>query len=60
MVADLLAALRDSHADVRTAAAWALGSIGNAKASPGLTAALQDANAEVRRKAAEALARLRR
>jgi HEAT repeat protein len=53
-VPGLLAALGDANADVREAAAAALGEIG-APAVPGLLAALRDADADVREAAAKAL-----
>ncbi|MCX8067326.1 MAG: HEAT repeat domain-containing protein, partial [Anaerolineae bacterium] len=55
-VPGLLEALRD--ADVRRAAAEALGRIGDPRAVPGLLKALRDADAEVRWAAAEALGRV--
>ena len=54
----LLAALGDADADVREAAAEALGQIGDAAAVPGLLAALGDADWRVRRAAAAALGQI--
>jgi HEAT repeat protein len=51
----LLKALTDASADVREQAAWALGAIGDPKATSGLAKALKDADARVRRQAAWAL-----
>ena len=52
MVEPLLDALKDSSADVRQQAAFALGQIRDPKALPALTAALRDAAADVRQQAA--------
>ncbi|PWH12861.1 MAG: hypothetical protein DDG58_14935 [Ardenticatenia bacterium] len=52
------AALRDEDADVREAAAQALGKLGDAQAVPTLSAALRDENADVRRVAAQALVQI--
>src|ERR1044072_3229438 len=55
-VTALADALKDSDADVRRQAAWAMGRIRCPKAVDALTAALKDSNTEVRRSAAQALA----
>lgn len=53
-------ALRNEDADVRQAAAWALGEIGDPQAVPALQEALKDEDADVRRAAAEALGEIAR
>jgi HEAT repeat protein len=53
-------ALKDSAADVRQQAAFALGQIRDPRAIDGLTAALKDASADVRQQAAFALGQLAR
>lgn len=55
VVRALIARLRDEDAEVRRAAADALGRIGNALAIPGLVGALDDAEPEVRHAALDAL-----
>jgi HEAT repeat protein len=55
-----VAALKDSEAEVRGQAAFALGEVGDATASEALLAALKDTEAEVRRQAAFALGQLER
>ena len=47
--------MTDTQPDVRRQAAWALGVIGDGRATPVLTAALQDGDRQVRRQAAWAL-----
>jgi HEAT repeat protein len=49
----------DSDADVRSQAAWALGAIGDARATGSLSGALKDSSADVRRQAAWALGAVR-
>ena len=51
----LTAALKDDDPRVRRQAAWALGVIGDSRATTGLIVALKDADAGVRRQAAWAL-----
>jgi HEAT repeat protein len=51
----LIKALRDQDERVRMQAAWALGSIGDRRASDALAATLKDASPRVRRQAAWAL-----
>jgi HEAT repeat protein len=53
-------ALKDSVADVREQAAFALGQIRDPRAIDGLTAALKDTSADVRQQAAFALGQLAR
>ena len=54
----LIQALGDSGWEVRRAAAWALGAIGDPRAVPALIKALGDRSEDVRRAAAEALGKL--
>jgi hypothetical protein len=54
----LIQALGDSGWDVRRAAAWALGKLGDPQAVPALIQALGDSDRDVRRAAAEALGKL--
>jgi HEAT repeat protein/beta-lactamase regulating signal transducer with metallopeptidase domain len=58
VVLALVAALKDSHPDVRRAAAQSLGSRGDRRAVTGLVEALKDTDAKVRVAAAEALGSL--
>jgi HEAT repeat protein len=51
----LIKTLRDQDEDVRMQAAWAIGAIGDRRASDALAAALKDASPKVRRQAAWAL-----
>jgi HEAT repeat protein len=54
----LLEALKDASPEVRQQAAFALGQIGDARATEALSAALKDGSAEVRKQAAFALGQL--
>ena len=54
-VEPLIAALEDSHADVREAAAWALGDFNDRRSKDALRAALHDEDHRVRDNAAGAL-----
>ena len=54
-VPGLVDALKDADKGVREQAAWALGAIGDSRATQGLVAALKDSEAGVRRQAAWAL-----
>ena len=56
----IVIALKDSVADVRQQAAFALGQLRDPRAIDGLTAALKDPNADVRQQAAFALGQLAR
>ena len=58
IVQALIAALRDSDAEVRLAAAEALGDLEDRRAVPGLVAALRDGSSEVRHAAVHALGHL--
>jgi HEAT repeat protein len=58
VVTALVAALKDTHPDVRRAAAQSLGSRGDRRAAAGLVEALRDTDAKVRLAAAEALGSL--
>jgi HEAT repeat protein len=59
-VEPLVIALKDSNADVRQQAAFALGQLDDARAIDALTAALKDPSADVRQQAAFALGQLAR
>jgi HEAT repeat protein len=54
----LIGALKDSSADVREQAAFALGQLRDPKALPSLTAALRDSVADVREQAAFAIGQI--
>jgi HEAT repeat protein len=54
-IASLLTALRDPAAEVRLAAAEALGKIGDTSVMPALTQALQDPDSHVRASAARSM-----
>jgi hypothetical protein len=54
-VTALIGALREGDAGVRSQAAWALGAIGDRRASDALLLALKDSDTKVRRQAAWAL-----
>ena len=54
-MAPLIPLLTDSEAGVRRQAAWALGSLGDARALEPLLTALKDTDAAVRRQAAWAV-----
>jgi HEAT repeat protein/beta-lactamase regulating signal transducer with metallopeptidase domain len=58
VVTALIAALKDTHPDVRRAAAQSLGSRGDRRAAAGLVDALRDTDVKVRVTAAEALGNL--
>ncbi len=52
--------MKDTNADVRSQAAFALGRLGDPRAMDALTAALKDANPDVRGQAAFALGQIHR
>ena len=54
----LIAALKDKDSDVRNAAAWSLGRLGDKRAVEPFIAALKDKDSNVREAAAEALGEL--
>lgn len=58
LLEDIIGMVKDDEAEVRAAAAEALGKLGDREAIPHLTALLKDDEAEVRKSAVEGLGKL--